>query len=476
MLQFERFEAVAGVLERASADHGVVILLDDLQWADETSLELLGFLARRVEHGLLVVGTVRQLDVGRNDAVTDALAVIARRNGSRRVTLRGLNADATTAVAAGASGMTLTPAVAGEIYARAEGNPFYTIELSRLVNDAGTLEDAVPGGVGDVIRRRLASLPPQTVELLTIGAVLGRDVPPTLLAGAAERNLDDVVDAIEPAVVQRLLVGVPDHPLVLRFSHALVRQVILDDLTPLRRARLHLKVADAIEAGGAGVDDAEVIAQHLWQAAPIGVSKRAAAALERAAEVALRRVSYHAAEDLLTKAVARLRAEGRAVTLDIWGSLEEGADYVNELRNATAGDEAIRWRGQYCGAGVWDALADLDVLAVPSRWIENSPNVILEAFAVKVPIVATRIGGIAELVEHDTNGLLFDINDVADLCRQIRRLLDEPDLLGRLSSEIAPVRTVDTEMELLVELYRHLIDGSTADSGSLRGFAQEDFC
>ena len=167
--------------------------------------------------------------------------------------------------------MTLTPAVAGEIYARAEGNPFYTIELSRLVNDAGTLEDAVPGGVGDVIRRRLASLPPQTVELLTIGAVLGRDVPPTLLAGAAERNLDDVVDAIEPAVVQRLLVGVPDHPLVLRFSHALVRQVILDDLTPLRRARLHLKVADAIEAGGAGVDDAEVIAEHLWQAAPIGV-------------------------------------------------------------------------------------------------------------------------------------------------------------------------------------------------------------
>jgi hypothetical protein len=89
-----------------------------------------------------------------------------------------------------------------------------------------------------------------------------------------------------------------------------VREVLLDGLTSLRRARLHLKVADAIEAAGAGVDDAEILAEHLYRAAPVGVAKRAAQALERAAEVAVRRVAYQPAEDLLTKAVRLRRAAG----------------------------------------------------------------------------------------------------------------------------------------------------------------------
>jgi hypothetical protein len=79
-------------------------------------------------------------------------------------------------------------------------------------------------------------------------------------------------------------------------------------MTSLRRARLHLKVADGIESGGAGIDDAEILAEHLWRAAPVGVGHRAAEALERAAEVALRRVSYAAAEDSLRKAVQLRRS------------------------------------------------------------------------------------------------------------------------------------------------------------------------
>ncbi|HEX2118596.1 MAG TPA: BTAD domain-containing putative transcriptional regulator, partial [Acidimicrobiales bacterium] len=83
--QFERFEAVAGLLEEVAATRPIAVLLDDLQWADETSLQLLGFLAGRLRRGVLVAGTMRQLEVGRNDAVTDALAAIARRPGSRRL-------------------------------------------------------------------------------------------------------------------------------------------------------------------------------------------------------------------------------------------------------------------------------------------------------------------------------------------------------------------------------------------------------
>ncbi|HEV3496732.1 MAG TPA: BTAD domain-containing putative transcriptional regulator, partial [Actinomycetes bacterium] len=306
--QFERFEAVAELLDQVAATVPVVVLLDDLQWADDTSLELLAFLAGRLSRGVLVVGTMRQLEVGRNDAVSDALAAIARRPGSRRLHLRGLAPDATAAVLESATSRTVAAPLAATIHARAEGNPFYAIELSRLVDEEGGLGGEVPATVGDVIRRRLARLPHPTIELLGVAAVVGRDVEMNLLARAADRTFDQVLDGLEPAVVHRLLVEVPELPAVLRFSHALVREVVLEDMTSLRRARLHLKVADGIESGGAGIDDAEILAEHLWRAAPVGVGHRAAEALERAAEVALRRVSYAAAEDSLRKAVQLRRS------------------------------------------------------------------------------------------------------------------------------------------------------------------------
>ena len=141
----------------------------------------------------------------------------------------------------------------------------------------------MPGTVRDVIRRRMQRLAGPTVDLLGVAAVVGRDVDLLLLADAAGLDPSESLDLIEPAIVHRLLVEVPGRPDVLRFSHALVREVLLDDLTAVRRTRLHLRVADAIEAPGAGVDDAEILAKHLWQAAPWAVG-RAADALEAAAE------------------------------------------------------------------------------------------------------------------------------------------------------------------------------------------------
>jgi tetratricopeptide (TPR) repeat protein len=294
---------------------------------------------------VLTVATMRQLEVGRNDSVTEALAAMARRAGSRRLQLRGLTLGATAALLEAAGDRAVPAPVAATIYARAEGNPFYSIELSRLVDEEGGLAGEVPGTVSDVIRRRLARLPRATVDLLGVAAVVGRDVELNLLARAADRTFDEVLDGLEPAVVHRLLLEVPELPAVLRFSHALVREVVLDDMTSLRRARLHLKVADAIERGGAGVDDAEILAEHLWRAAPVGVGHRAADALERAAEVALRRVSYAAAEDSLRKAVQLRRATSATP-----------ADQEAELRAICRLLEVAKARRYFQGA------ADLDVL------------------------------------------------------------------------------------------------------------------
>jgi DNA-binding SARP family transcriptional activator len=306
-VRFERFEAIADQLERAGATAPVVALLDDLQWADATSLDLLRFLATRLRRGVLVVAIVRTLELGRSDDVTDTLGAIAGRPGSRRLQLAGLDEDATAALL-DTAGFDADVSLVHRIHTRAEGNPFYALELARLLDESALTGTEVPATVRDVIRRRLGQLPESTRELLTVAAITGRDVDVHLLARAAALALDQCLDQLEPAVVHRYLVDSSERPGVLRFCHALVREVLADGLTPLRRARLHLSVADAIEASGGGADTAEIVADHLWRAAPIGVGRRAAEALERAAEVAVHRVSYAAAEDLLQRSVQLRRA------------------------------------------------------------------------------------------------------------------------------------------------------------------------
>jgi DNA-binding SARP family transcriptional activator len=317
--RFELFDAVARVLGAAGHDAPVVVVLDDLQWADATSLELLTFLAGRLtDEPVYVLGTVRELDVGRNDQLVEALAAMTRRAGSRRIDLRGLDADETNQLLDRVTGVDVSTAVAAVIHDRAEVNPFYATELPRLLVEQESLDDAaavvaanVPAGVRDVVRRRLARLPDTTVELLQVGAVIGRDVDLALLTLASDRSLDECLDELEPAIVQRLLVMAPDQPALLRFSHALVREVLVDGISSLRRARLHLRVADALVATHGQQDDtAEILAEHLWAAASVGAGQRAAEALEHAAEVAERRVALHTAEHLLSRAVQLRHSAG----------------------------------------------------------------------------------------------------------------------------------------------------------------------
>jgi tetratricopeptide (TPR) repeat protein len=128
-----------------------------------------------------------------------------------------------------------------------------------------------------------------------------------LLMRAAGADLASCLDALEPALLQRLVVAADAGPGVYRFAHALVREVVADDLSPLHRARLHVQVADALDDDD---DSAEILAEHLWAAVPIGVGARAAVALERAAHVAISRLAYRAALDLLERAVQLRRVGG----------------------------------------------------------------------------------------------------------------------------------------------------------------------
>ena len=298
-------DLLAGAADGTSA---AAVLIDDLQWADAASLDLLADLALRRPPGLLIVATMRQLEVGRADRLVDTLATLARTPGSRRLSLRGLSLQATTQLLDQVA--PLGAALAAAVHRRAEGNPFYAIELARLAQDEAATPDALPATVRDVVRRRLGTLPPATASLLSVAAICGRDVDLSLLAPAAVMEPDDCLDALDPAVAHRVLVMGDDRPDVLRFSHAIVREVLVEDMTPLRRARLQVRVADAMEARGVGADDAEILAELLWQSTPAGTGRRAAGALRRAAEVALARGAYTSAASMLRRAGDLLQRSG----------------------------------------------------------------------------------------------------------------------------------------------------------------------
>jgi glycosyltransferase involved in cell wall biosynthesis len=164
----------------------------------------------------------------------------------------------------------------------------------------------------------------------------------------------------------------------------------------------------------------------------------------------------HKGCDILIRAFKSL-PPGLDATLTIYGNLERFESFVENLRGLARGDERIDFAGPFPRENVGRVLAELDTLVVPSRWYENAPGVIFEAFAAGVPVVATDLGGISEFVRHQENGLLFALEDAGDLARQLRRLVEEPALLERLRAGIGPVKTVEQYAGELEELYDTLL-------------------
>ncbi|MEX1158526.1 MAG: glycosyltransferase, partial [Thermomicrobiales bacterium] len=170
----------------------------------------------------------------------------------------------------------------------------------------------------------------------------------------------------------------------------------------------------------------------------------------------LGQVKPHKGVDLLLTAWGQLKGD-RPRRLTLFGSSAGEPDYGERVRRMCDALPGVGWAGEFKGTAVWEVLAGLDVVVVPSRWIENSPNVILEAQAVGVPVIGSQLGGVAELVRHGVNGLTFEVDDTFDLTLQLQRLLDEPDLLTTLRDHPIPFRTVDDELEQLRVVYEESV-------------------
>jgi glycosyltransferase involved in cell wall biosynthesis len=153
---------------------------------------------------------------------------------------------------------------------------------------------------------------------------------------------------------------------------------------------------------------------------------------------------------------AACRLNGAPIHIKAYGDTTPFPTYTQRLQRMVQRDHRLELTGVFERQEIGEVMRNLDVIVVPSLWLENSPNVILEAFAHCTPVIASNMGGMAELVEHEKNGLLFNPGDAQDLARQLQRLLEEPGLLTSFQEGIRPVKSFTQEMDELEEIYRRI--------------------
>jgi len=171
----------------------------------------------------------------------------------------------------------------------------------------------------------------------------------------------------------------------------------------------------------------------------------------------LGQIAWHKGIHIILEAVQKLPSA--QLNVQIFGNPKPFPKYFQKLQNSLS-DPRINFAGVISHDKLVDTYRNIDVLVVPSLWYENSPNTIMEAFLYKTPVIASNLGGMAELVHHDVNGLLFAPGDSSDLATQFSRLLNNPQLLHELSNGISPVRSLTQEMDELEDIYQHILYSS----------------
>jgi len=314
--RFLTHDAVCEVLLELAAARPLVLLLEDLHWADAASLDLLRLLVtRRHDRPLSIVLTTRQPERESDASLRRALSEVLR--GPRTETLRlgGLSRQAVASLVEAQAGPGVGADVVDVLHERSGGNPYFVTQLLTLLGDVRRLHEpgaidvllaSVPDGVRDALRQRFTALPERVLRVLHLCAVIGTEVDTHLLARTAGPD-EPVSAALEPAIAAGLLAEDPHHPDRLHFAHALVRETLTDELDRQVRHRLHARVAEALgtrrpgdEPGGAEV---ERLAHHSWHGRSELPADRVLPRLLRAAEDAEHQLAYEQVEIWLRRAV-----------------------------------------------------------------------------------------------------------------------------------------------------------------------------
>jgi DNA-binding SARP family transcriptional activator len=276
--RFRLLDSLASFLKRAAQKRTLVLVLDDLHAADTGSLLLLEFVARELAAAhLLVVGTYRDVELARGHPLSQTLAELTRERLFERVSLRGLTESEVARFIEASVGMTPPVALARAVHRQAEGNPLFMTEVVRLLVQEQALTAAavstrdwsirVPEGVREVIGRRLDRLSAPCNEVLRLGSVIGRQFGLDQLRMLVDETSDDELlalleQALAARVVEEAAVG------RYQFTHTLIQETLLEELSTTRRVRLHARIAEALEElyGNEAEAHASELARHFAEA------------------------------------------------------------------------------------------------------------------------------------------------------------------------------------------------------------------
>jgi class 3 adenylate cyclase len=302
------FESVVTLLELWARDRGLLLVLDDVHWADSSTRHLLDYVARRMTNSrVMVLATYRSDELDRRHALTRMVQVWQRTGAAETVTVDPMTPEQVAEmIAAVLDAENISAELGSLVHARAEGNPFVLEELLReavdrrdIVRTATGWERRpleslrLPETVREAVLLRVGRLDSVHIDVLRAAAVLGRSFDYGLLVDVAEADEDAVLAALEEAVTQQLLVEDAEANDRYGWRHALTQEAIASDTVLPKRQRIHSRAADALERRGGS---AMAVASHLLAA---GRANEAVGACFRAADEAERLVAFREAAELL---------------------------------------------------------------------------------------------------------------------------------------------------------------------------------
>ncbi|MAG13473.1 MAG: hypothetical protein CMN78_02635 [Spirochaetales bacterium] len=308
--RFRLFDAVTTFMKSVSKSQPIVIVLDDLHWADEPSLVLLEFVAHELSGSrILVAGTYRDVELRRTHPLQKTLGDLTRERLFEKVLLRGLTKEDVGRFIEIAAGISPPSKLVKSVFTHTEGNPLFVTEVVRLLVQGGELVAEkvsrrkswsleIPEGVREVIGRRLDHLSARCNEVLTTASVVGRDFTVDLLVKLVEDlTTDRLIEVLEEALSARVVEELADELGHYQFTHRLIQETLLEELTITRRVRLHGKIAEAIEElyGEEAERHAEELVVHFAEAETVLGTEKLVRYSLAAGEQALSRYAREAA-------------------------------------------------------------------------------------------------------------------------------------------------------------------------------------
>jgi len=317
------FDGIATFLAHASRTDPIVLVLDDLHWADKPSLLLLQYLARNLRNErVLIIGTYRDVDLDRQHPLADTLAALRRERLYERVLLRGMSREDVKALIEAIGEQETPDAFADTIFRATEGNPFFVAEVLRHLTESGALrlvdgrwvgtpesiEANLPEGVREVIGRRLSRLSEECNRMLTVAAAMPGGFVPDVVAAVTGDGDDTVLDLLDDALGAQIVRERPTLAGAYEFTHALIRQTLYGELSTPRRVRLHRQIGEALEARHGSQTDAFLpeLAYHWFQAAPGGAADKAVEYSTRAGDRARDQAAHEEAARYYDQALQAL--------------------------------------------------------------------------------------------------------------------------------------------------------------------------